>query len=89
MITDDRQLDQAIESLKLLYGALAAMHRDILPINPQRFALYAEGRQDEIACIQSEIDEYTGRTALAAIGTGHLKHSSEFVGRQNRSEQES
>ena len=47
---------------------LAAMRRDILPVNVQRFALYAEGPQDEIAKLQAEIDEYTGRDILAELG---------------------
>ena len=89
MIANERELNQCVESLKLLYGALAALRRDILPINPQRFALYAEGPQDEIARIQSEIDEYTGRSALAAIETGNLRHSWEFEVCQDRSHQES
>ena len=67
MIQTDLELQQAVEQLQRMYVALASMHRDIFPRNPQKFALFAEGPQDEIAKLQADIDEYTGRSALAEL----------------------
>ena len=70
MIQNDAELDQAVDCLKLMYRALASLRRDILSVNPQRFALFAEGPQDEIAKLQADIDDYTGRAFLATFKYG-------------------
>jgi hypothetical protein len=67
MITNDAELSQALEQMQRMYRALAALRRDVYPINPQRFALLAEGPQDELERFQQQIDDYTGRSELAAL----------------------
>jgi hypothetical protein len=63
MISNDEQLDQAIELLGRMYRALADLRKDILPVNPRNFALLAEGPVDEIRKLEEEIGEYSGRAA--------------------------
>jgi hypothetical protein len=46
MITNDEQLDQAMEQLARMYRALADLRKDNLPA--KTFALMAEGPVDEI-----------------------------------------
>ena len=67
MITNDAELSQAQEQMQRMYRALAALRRDVYPINPQQFALLAEGPQDEIDRFQQQIDTYTGRAELADL----------------------
>jgi hypothetical protein len=64
-IMNDEQLNQSVEQLARLYRALAALRKDVLPVNANRFALMAEGPQDEIRRLQKSIDEYVGRNVLA------------------------
>jgi hypothetical protein len=63
MITNDDQLNQAVEQLGRMYRALAALRRDVLPLNGRQFALMAEGPLDEIRKLQEQIALYTGKAA--------------------------
>jgi hypothetical protein len=63
MITNDEQLNQAVERLGSMYRALAALRAEVLPVNARQFALMAEGPVDEIRRIQAQIDAYAGREA--------------------------
>jgi hypothetical protein len=63
MITNDDQLQQAIEQLGSMYRAMAALRAEVLPVNARQFALMAEGPVDEIRRLQVQIDAYTGREA--------------------------
>ena len=67
MITNVTELDQSVEQLQRMYRALATLYRDVFPQSPSRFALLAEGPQEEISRLQQEIDHYTGRAALAEL----------------------
>ena len=67
MITNEAQLQQAIEQIQELCGAIDALRRDILPKNPRNFAVMAEGPVDEIRKLQVDIDSYISR--LEAVGT--------------------
>ena len=67
MITNDAELGQALEQMERMYRALAALRRDVYPINPRQFALLAEGPQDELERFQEQIDAYTGRSELAEL----------------------
>jgi hypothetical protein len=67
MITNDTELSQAVEQLDRMYRALAALRREVFPLNPRQFALLAEGPQDEISRLQQAIDAYTGRISLAEL----------------------
>ena len=65
MITNDEELSQSMEQLKRIYRALAALRRDVYPVNPRQLALLAEGPEEEIRRLQEAIDIYTGRIELA------------------------
>ena len=69
MITNDADLRQAMEQMERMYRALAALRRDVYPVNPRQFALLAEGPQDELDRFQKQIDAYTGRCELAELQT--------------------
>jgi hypothetical protein len=58
MIANDEQLNQAVDQLVRMYRALAALRAEVLPINPRRFALLAEGPREEIRRLQQDIDTY-------------------------------
>ena len=67
MITNDAELSQAMEQLERMYRALAALRRDVFPVNPRQFALLAEGPEEEILRLQQAIDQYTGRNELMEL----------------------
>ena len=67
MITNDAELSQALEQMERMYRALAVLRRDVYPINPQQFALLAEGPQDKLERFQQQIDDYRGRTDLMEL----------------------
>ncbi len=67
MITNDAELSQALGQMERMYRALAALRREVYPINPQQFAILAEGPQDELLRFQQQIDAYTGRSELAEL----------------------
>ena len=67
MMTNDIDLRQAMEQMERMYRALAALRRDVYPVNPSQFALLAEGPQDELDRLQKQIDAYTGRYELAEL----------------------
>ena len=60
MIKNDEQLCQAIDQLGRMYRALVALRGEVLPQNPQQFALMSEGPLDEIQHLQEQINAYTG-----------------------------
>jgi hypothetical protein len=61
MITNEAQLQQAIEQIQRLCYALDSLRVDILPKNPKNFAIMAEGPVDEIRKLQVDIDAYINR----------------------------
>jgi type II secretory pathway component PulJ len=69
MISNDAELRQTMEQMERMYRALAALRREVYPVNPQQFALLAEGPQDELLRLQQQIDAYTGRSDLAELNT--------------------
>ena len=69
MIADDVQLGLTVAQLERMYRALAALRREVYPVNSQQFALLAEGPEEEIRRLQAAIDIYTGRDELARIYT--------------------
>jgi hypothetical protein len=60
MIENEEQLQQATEQLGRMYRALAALRAEVLPSNPRRYALMADGPLHEIRALQVQIDEYAG-----------------------------
>ena len=62
MIKNNEQLRQAVDQLERMYRALVALRAEVLPQNPQQFALMSEGPLDEIQHLQEQINAYTGFT---------------------------
>ena len=67
MITNEAQLQQAIEQIQGLCRAIDRLRADIFPKNPKNFAIMAEGPVDEIRKLQADIDAYINR--LEAVDT--------------------
>ena len=67
MITNDVELGQTVAQLERMYRALAALRREVYPINPQQFALLAAGPEEEIRRLQAAIDSYTGRESIKFV----------------------
>jgi hypothetical protein len=62
-IATPNQMEQAIEQLGRIYQSLAALRREVEPINPRNFAVLAEGHLAEIRRLQRQLDEYAGLIA--------------------------
>jgi len=58
MITNDRQLQQAVEQLGRMQHALAYFCQEVLPKSREQFALLAEGPLDEMRRLEEEIESY-------------------------------
>ncbi len=60
-------LEQSVEQLERMNAALVALHRELLPREPRKFAILAEGPLEEIRRLRDEIDCLTaGVTATTA-----------------------
>jgi hypothetical protein len=57
-ISNEAQLQQAIEQIQVLCRAIDSLRADIFPQNPKNFAVMAEGPVDEIRKLQADIDAY-------------------------------
>ncbi|MGE5219612.1 MAG: hypothetical protein ACM3SP_21635 [Chloroflexota bacterium] len=66
-ITNEAQLQQAIEQIQTLCHAIESLRTDTLPKNPKNFAVLAEGPLDEIRKLQADIDAYIQQ--LESAGT--------------------
>jgi hypothetical protein len=62
MIENDEQLDATLQALGSLYRALSSLRKNVLPVNPRQYGLFAEGPLDEISKLQAEINDYLGLT---------------------------
>jgi hypothetical protein len=60
MIENDDQLHRTRNAVNDLELALAALKREVYPINPQRFVVMAEPVVDQLQELRREIDEYIG-----------------------------
>lgn len=56
-------LAQTVEQLEQMNGALAALRRELLPGQPRKFAILAEGPLEEIRRLQIEVEQLTARIA--------------------------
>ena len=62
MIENDDQLNQTRLAIHDLESAMAALKRDVLPLNPERFAVMAEPIVDHIRELRQQVEEYVGIT---------------------------
>lgn len=60
MIKNDAQLRQTREQIIRLEEDLAALQKEVYPVNPERFHLMAEAYIDHIMELRRQIDEYVG-----------------------------
>ncbi len=60
MIENDEQLRITHEQLGRMYRALADLRHEVQPVNPRKYAVFAEGFVDQIRQLRAEIDFYLG-----------------------------
>ena len=58
-------LEQTVEQLERMNTALSALRRELLPRQPRKFAILAEGPLEEISRLRDEIEHLTGTLAAA------------------------
>jgi hypothetical protein len=59
-------LTQTMEQLERMNEALTSLHRELLPGQPKKFAILAEGPLEEIRRLQTEVEQLTTQIATAA-----------------------
>ena len=59
-------LEQTVEQLERMNAALVALHRQLLPGEPRKFAIMAEGPLEEIRRLRDEIDCLTASVTATA-----------------------
>lgn len=67
MIENDNQLNQTRLAITDLESAMAALKRDVLPLNEERFAVMAEPIIDHIRELRQQVEEYVGITAAIQV----------------------
>lgn len=65
MSANEAVLTQTIEQLERLNEALASLRRELLPNQPKKFAILAEGPLEDMRRLQSEIERLTTEIATA------------------------
>jgi hypothetical protein len=58
-------LEQTVEQLERMNTALSALRRELLPRQPRKFAILAEGPLEEIRRLRDEIEHLTETLAAA------------------------
>jgi hypothetical protein len=59
-------LTQTVEQLERLNEALAALRRQLLPREPKKFAILAEGPLEDMRRLQGEIEQLTADIAAGS-----------------------
>ena len=67
MNTTEAVLDQTVEQLERMNAALIALRRELLPRQPRKFAILAEGPLEEIRRLRDEIEHMTGNLAAVQV----------------------
>lgn len=67
MIENDDQLNQTRLAIADLESAMAALKRDVLPLNAERFAVMAEPVIEHIRELRQEVEEYVGITVATQV----------------------
>ena len=76
MIANDDEFEQTLEQLDRMNRALSLLRRDVLPQNPQQFALLAEAPLDHIRRFHDELEQYR----LSLLARPHTPGTSRRVG---------
>ena len=61
-------LTQTVEQLERLNQALIALRHELLPGQPRKFAILAEGPLEDMRRLQTEIEQLTAEWATAPAG---------------------
>ena len=61
-------LTQTVEQLERLNEALVALRRDLLPAQPKKFAILAEGPLEDMRRLQAEIEQLTAEMVAVPAG---------------------
>ena len=67
MNTNEAVLDQAVEQLERLNAALIALRHELLPRQPRKFAILAEGPLEEIRRLRDEIEHLSGNLVAGEV----------------------
>ena len=59
-------LNQTVEQLELMNHALGELRRELLPGQPKKFAILAEGPLEEMRRLQAEIEQLTAEIAVGS-----------------------
>ena len=59
-------LTQTVEQLECINEALAALHRELLPDQPKKFAILAEGPLEDMRRLHAEIEQLTAKIAAGS-----------------------
>lgn len=60
-------LPQTVDQLERMNAALIALRRELLPGQPRKFAILAEGPLEEIRRLRDEIERLTGKVVAEAV----------------------
>jgi hypothetical protein len=66
MKTREAILNQSVEQLERMNTALAELRRELLPNQPKKFAILAEGPLEDMRRLQAEIEQLTAEMAMEA-----------------------
>ena len=61
-------LTQTVEQLERLNETLVTLRRDLLPGQPKKFAILAEGPLEDMRRLQTEIEQLTAEMAATPTG---------------------
>lgn len=64
MIQNDEQLNQTRGAINDLESGLAALKRDVLPLNRARFAVMAEPVISHIRELRAQVEEYVAQQVI-------------------------
>ena len=62
-------LEQTVEQLERMNHALIELRRELLPREPRKFAILAEGPLEEIRRLRDEIEHLAARVATTEISS--------------------
>ena len=77
MIENDYQLNQTRLAIADLESVMAALKRDVLPLNAERFVVMAEPVVEQIRELRREVEEYVGITLATQVWQMNTNPSTE------------